>query len=98
MNNIYNKPKMVKQWWLLFHDTKPELNFISAIARTELLNHVQQHVVSIEDYHALESALESANAENAKLRAALEKAKRIAQFSNDNTIYRFIDEALEKLK
>lgn len=51
--------KMVNQYWLLFHDTKPELNFISLIPRTELINHVQIHVVSADDYNVLQSENEN---------------------------------------
>lgn len=59
-----NKPKMVKQWWLLFHDTKPELNFISTIARTELLNHVQQQLKN--NQQELEGLAKSNFAESAR--------------------------------
>lgn len=52
-----NKPTWVKQWWLLFHDTNPQLNLISTIQRTELLNHVQVHVIAKDDYDLINNKL-----------------------------------------
>lgn len=52
-----SKVRKVRQWWLLFHDVNPEKNMIMSIPHTadvlKVSKHVQQHVVSIEDYNEL---------------------------------------------